>query len=107
MDLSGNQKSARAHYRVGAAAALTVQDSLAESELEEANRLGKTWLDPSLALGRLYHRQGRTELALEQFNFFKGLLLGRQIEKGNFTEYLQAMMEDHLKQLAPEPLGES
>ena len=99
--LAANPTSASAHYRVGAAAALAGQDTLGETELKEAARLGRTWLYPSLALGRLYHRQGKKELALEQFHFFKGLLLGRVVEEGSFRDYILAMTEDHLKQLEP------
>lgn len=97
--LQANPKSARAHYRVGAAAALAGQDALAESELKEAAKLAPTWWYPYLALGRVYQRQGKKELAAEQFHFLKGLLMGRKAEPGSFTEYIRAMMEDHLQQL--------
>lgn len=99
--LTANPRSARAHYRVGAAAALAGQDALAESELRAAAELSRTWWYPPLALGRLYHRQGKLDLAREQFHFMKGLLLGRQTDPGNFTAYIQAMLDDHLKQLGP------
>ena len=99
--LAANQASARAHYRVGTAAALAGQDALAESELKEAARISPTWWYPPLALGRLYHRQGKDDLARERFYFMKGLLLGRQADPGSFTEYIQAMLDDHLKQLGP------
>src|SRR5574337_150493 len=97
--LATNPDSARAHYQVGAAAALAGQDGLAESELKEAARLAPTWWYPYLALARLYQRQGKRESALDQFNFLKGLLLGLQAEEGSFTEYIKTMLEDHLKQL--------
>jgi Flp pilus assembly protein TadD len=99
--LAANPQSARAHYRVGAAAALAGQDALAESELKKAADISKTWWYPPLALGRLYHRQGKHELAREQFHFMKGLLLGRQPDPGSFIVYIQAMLDDHLKQLGP------
>lgn len=99
-ELLADPKSARRHYRVGAAAAaLTGQDALAESELKEAQKLSPTWWYPYLALGRLYQRQGKKEAALEQFNFLRGLLLGRGADPGSFLEYVQAMLDDHLRQL--------
>ena len=97
--LAGNPKSAYAHYRVGAAAAFVGQDALGESELKEATKLEPTWWYPHLALGRLYQRLGEKDLALEQFQFLKGLLLGRPAEEGSFTQYVQTMLEDHFKEL--------
>lgn len=98
-ELVADPKSARRHYRVGAAAAIVGQDALAESELREAQKLGPTWWYPYLALGRLYQRQGKKEAAVDQFNFLRGLLLGRGADPGSFLEYVQAMLDDHLSQL--------
>jgi hypothetical protein len=90
-----------AHYRVGAAAALAGNDDLAETELKEAYRLSPTWPYSYMALGRLYQRQGKKDLALEQFRFLKALLSRPSLGADLFTDYLQAMTEDHLKQLEP------
>lgn len=98
--LDKNPKEDRAHYRVGAAAALAGQYELAETALQEAIRIAPTWLYPYLALGRVYFKQGKKDLARESFRKLRGLLLGRRADPGTFLEYINAQLEDYLKQLA-------
>lgn len=98
--LEKNPKNARAHYQVGAAAALAGQYELAETALQEAIKISPTWLYPYLALGRVYFKQGKKDLARESFHKLRGLLLGRRADPGTFVEFVNAQLEDYLKQLA-------
>ena len=52
-----------------------------------------------MAFGRLYQREGKKDLALENFYMLKGLLLGRNADPETFVEYIQSMLNDHLQQL--------